>query len=474
MKINLHSIKHLLQTLLLCCLVIPTISQTKGLEESLLKQKAAAYTFAGKFDSAFYFGKQLVSKFPNTNNYLLLGSIYEIKKEPTNADIYYEKAIKSSDKNTFHVYSDLAYVAHRRGELSKMFTYTHRSLELDLDQPELHYFIGSIYDSLGQSDSANYHFTKAYSLDSNNTEYLKKMYTIYYKKGFVRESLFFLERVTQLDTLDHKSKITLANGFAEVEDYKKAIFFLNYPISKNWANDSDYYALSKCYLNLGDTINGIISLEKAISLLIIPKIIYYDELIHIYASLGQYGKMLEIFQEGARKGIYSFQQWMDSYKEKVDTMSHIYLNLEQGNPATHLFDLGKLYFAINDYQNCLKVLNDYQLIGGMQTDTLFALISSCNFNLNRNSEAKNYIEKAINLSPLNEDYKLLLLLILYKLKNYQEVINISRNFSVKNRELTIQKNEMDNYLLFKSYNALGLSKEAAVYHKAFQEQNNNR
>ncbi|MEO6722834.1 MAG: hypothetical protein ABIN67_20875 [Ferruginibacter sp.] len=473
MKIEMCLVKQLVYTVLGTYLAQPAICQVSRPEEPLLKQKTAAYTFANKLDSALLFCKILVAKFPGTENYLFLGSVYEIKKDIANADIYYEKAIKSSGDNASKVYSSLAYVSFRRGKFSKAFRYGNMSLGLLPQQPELHYFIGNVYDSLANEDSASYHYSKAYQLDTNNTEYLRKMYNLYYKEGYVRESLTYLEKVINIDVFDGQSKLALANGFIELDEYNKAIKLLKDQIDINAMTDSGYFALAKCYLNLGDTLNGIISLKKAISFSYKPNVAYYDELSHVYADLGQYGAMLEIYQEGSKKGFYNYQQWIQSYKEKLDTMTRIYQVIEQGNANAHLFNLGNLYFAINDFRNCLKVLTDYKLANGKQTDSFFCLLSICYMNLNKNTEAKIYIQEAIKLSPANEVFRALLTLILYRLKSYQEIIDISKNFPTKNKDIAVFTNAVDNYLLFKAYYALGFSKEAAVCHKVFQEQNGN-
>lgn len=450
-------------------LSMPAMAQPQNDEETLLTQKTAAYSFANKLDLALDNANALVKKFPKTENFLVLASTYELRKDFVNADKYYKTALQSAGDNAAAVYHDLSFVMYRRKDVKNAIAYAHESLARKANQDSLHYFLATIYDSLKNIDSANWHYTRAYQLNNNNTDYLKEMYRIHYSNGMVRESLPYLEKVVILDTSDRQTKITLATGYVELDEYKKAVPLLQIPVGDSTAADSIYYMLAKCNLELGDSLTAVLNVEKAILLSKAPDIKHYDMLLEIYAAQGQYNNMLRVYEEGDKKGFAPYKQWISDYRESVDTMRIIYKDMDNGDVAPKLYLLGKLYLQINDFANSLKVLADFETVGGALTDSLYSLRAVADLNLNHMAEAKTNIEEAIRLAPANEDYRMLLMLIEYRLKNYQSVVNLSKQRQAKTGAKTYEHKETEDYLLYKSYQAMGNGKEAAGYHKSYQQ-----
>lgn len=469
MKKILYQNMHFIAAAAFLFLSWPVMAQPQNDEETLLKQKTAAYTYANKLDQALTNASALVKQYPKTENYLVLASTYEIRKEFDNADKYYYMALQSAGDKAAAVYHDLSFVMLRRNDLNAAIAYAHECLVRNPQQDSLHYFLATIYRSQDKIDSANYHYTRAYELNNNNTDYLKEMYALNYINGMVRESLPYLEKVVAIDTTDRQTRITLASGYIELEEYRKAIPLLQIPFGDSTAADSMYYMLAKCNIELGDSLNAVLNLEKAIMLSKTPDFKHYDMLVQVYAAQGQFNNMLKVYEEGEKKGFKNYRQWIAEYRESVDTMRIIYKHISEGEVAPKLFLLGKLYLKINDFRNSLQVLGDFETVGGALTDSLYSLRALANMNLNHMAEAKTNIEEAIRLAPANEDYRLLLMLIQYRLKNYQEVVNLAKQRQGMITVKVNQHKEVEHYLLFRSYQAMGMRQEAAGHHKSFQQ-----
>jgi tetratricopeptide (TPR) repeat protein len=454
-------------TLLACGFFMVAPAQGITTDEASLKQRAAAYVTGRKLDSALYFSKKLSELYPTAGNYLLTGSVYELRNDKTNADKLYSKAIDVAGKELYKVYSDLGLVMLKRKDTAKAMSYEYASLGLFSSQPGVHYFLGGLHEVRNTVDSAHYHFTQAWLLDSTNSVYLKKMYAITYPAGNVATALRYLEKALAMDSTDKEARSTLVYGYLEVDAFDKALVLLKKQMSDTLAGNVDYFNLARCYLNLGDTANGIPALQQAIALSAAVNTTYYDELVNVLAAQGQHKNMLEVYVAGAAAGMEGYQQWLAAYGEAITEMKRIYKYMDATNTTTSLYQLGKLYLSVQDYTNSLKVLQDYQTAGGQPSDSLFSLLAVGYLSLNHYAQAREAIDKALVISPGNEDYQLLLLSILYRMKDYKEVIA-----AIDGTQVLQQKGKKDGdaplrrYLLFKSHWALGHVKEAALYHAA--------
>lgn len=441
------------------------LAQSISPEEVELKQKAAAYVTGRKLDSALYFSKKLVAQYPGAGNHLLTGSVYELRNDKVNADKSYNKAVEVAGKDLYKVYSDLGLVMLKRMDTVKAIEYEHASLSLNEAQADVHYFLGGLHEVRHAIDSANYHFTQAWRQDSTNTIYLQKMYAIAYAAGDMAAALPYLEKAVAIDGRDEQARNTLVYGYLEIDAFSKALGLLNQKIADTLAGAVDYFNQARCYLNLGDTTNGLSALRQAIAFSVQVNNTYYDELVQVLAAQGQHKQLVTVYEAGAAAGIEAYQAWLRGYQEAVTGMDSIYKGIQGSNAATSLFQLGKLYISIQDYTNSLKVLQDYQAAGGAQHDSLYSLLAISYVSLNKYAQAKESIEKALALAPANEDYKLLLLSILYRLQDFSGVISTIGDIQVLQQKDGRKEEAAMGYLLFKSHWGLGHVREAAAYHK---------
>lgn len=454
-----------LSLLLICSSCMVVRAQNAPSEEAALKQKAAAYVTGRKLDSALYFSKKLIDQYPTAGNHLLAGSVYEIRKDRVNADKSYNKAVEVAGKDLYKVYSDLGLVMLKRTDTVKAIEYENASLSLNREQPDVHYFLGGLYEVRNATDSANYHFTQAWRQDSTNTVYLQKMYAIAYAGGDMAIALPYLEKAVAIDGKDERARTTLVYGYLEIDAFAKALGLLNKKIADTLAGDVDYFNLARCYLNLGDTANGVSALRQAIVFSPQVNSTYYEELVQVLAALGQHKELLTVYTAGAAAGMEAYQAWLRGYQEAVASMDSIYKGIQADNATTSLFQLGKLYISIQDFTNSLKVLQDYQAAGGVLHDSLYSLLAISYVSLNKYAQAKESIEKALALTPSNEDYKMLLLSILYRLKDYEGVISTIGGIQALRQKDGRREEATMGYLLFKSHYGLGRVREAAAYHK---------
>lgn len=454
----------MLLTVLLCAL------QSSAQNEQDLKQRTAAYLFAGKYDEALQPATQLVAKFPGTENFMILGSVYEIKNDTINANLQYAKAIKGAGDDLYKVYADLCYIAYRRKHMVQAISYGEQSIKLQPNQPEQHYFLGVLYEAREQESAAREHFRQALEQDPDNTTYLKRMYVISYREGNVREAVGYLEKAVAKDSTDQEGRLSLVNGLMELDDYAKALALLRLPIADSIGGSRIWFAQAQCYFQLGDTLNGLTSLEKSFYPSYKQEEAGYQEAANIYAALRQYGKYLEIMQRGAAAGFKSFQKWIADYREATGEMRVIYREIGKGNAADNLYRLGKLYAAIDDYPNSLKLFQDYLSAGGVHTDSVWMYQAVGYFRLGSYREALQAIETALSLAPGNEDYAALRTVILYKMKDYGRMLGASKDLTTADVKGALKTSDTNNYLLFKASNALNRPKESAYWHRRFQQQ----
>lgn len=473
MKLISLSLRTLFSICIICLHVFTAQAQTT--EESL-RQKAAAYIISNKKDSALYFSNRLAEQFPSTENFLVKGSVHEIRGELRQADAAYVRALSMAGDDAYKVYADLGAIALRRNDTVQAISYTVQSLRLNNRQPDIHYFLANLYGVSNKPDSAFHHQARAYELDSINIEYIKRMYRVQYENGNIAEAIRLLEKAAAMDTTDLDIKRMLASSLLETDQFSKTLD-VERSIPTDSLRHSDHFIAARSHLHLNDTTEAIHALQNAITAArdtLQP--LYYDELVQVYASLGQYRHMLDVYVKGEAAGIGDYKLWLDEYRLAADTIKTIYDNLPNSDLLTSLSHLGRLYVSVRDYVSALKVFNDYKEAEGKMTDSIYALISIANFLLKRYSEARTAIENALQISPGNEDYKALHLSILYQMRDHRGVIaNAGRQDQLRTLKQDKKANDLSDiseYFLFKSYYALGDLKQASLHHRAFMRVRN--
>ncbi|MDB5229657.1 MAG: hypothetical protein JWN76_462 [Chitinophagaceae bacterium] len=431
-------------------LLIFSIRADSQTEIQSLQYRIIMTSMSAKYDSAIYYAQKLTAIEPSARNYLLQGSVFELKKDYATADHFYQKAVNIAGTNQADIYSALAYVYYNRKNLDKAITYSMQSLKVDNNQPSLHYFVGSVFELLQNKDSAKSHFNKAYQADTLKELYAQKLYNLGYEEGEYTDQELYLKKLIALGNNTLNYQATLAGIYMQQDEYGKAAAILNEILRKS-QSDSVYFSLGQCYMELNLGKEAIKCFKKAIMFSAVVNKQYYDALVDAYAFISRPDSVITTYNEGASKGIVSYQQWLIN-NGGINT-----LNI----PAANQNDFSKINELLfrRDYRRAILLLNDYKEKKVTPKNEFYPMMAAAQFGLRNFNEAKMYITRAIELEPLKEDYQLLYIATLEKLRDYNELIKEAN----KLQGLSNTGPDFNRFILWKSYIGLKDWKQAVIY-----------
>ena len=205
-----------------------------------------------------------------------------------------------------------------------------------------------------------------------------------------------MEKAVNIDPtyFDCLGKIYLNAG-----NYDKAIEFLNKAIENNPKNANAYYLLGQYFSNIGKHELAIENVEKAIN--IDNK--YFDVLGKIYLNAGNNDEAIEF----ANKAIENNPKNALAY----DVLGHAFLNtgkhelaIENTEKAANIdnkyFDcLGQAYMRGRKYEKAIEVLNKAIENNPINANAYNILGSIFSDRLNNYTEAINYFNKSLEITP---------------------------------------------------------------------------
>ncbi len=396
----------------------------------------------------------------------LLATLYESKKDTINANAYFFKALGAPGADSGHIYYLLSMTYYHRDNILTAKDQLVTALHYDPSQAQWHFILGKFYDYLKNKDSAISCYQDAYNLEPENLNYIQAMYSAFRNKGMIRESLPLLEKWAKIDSTTLQSRLTLAVQWIDLDSFTKAASLLRL-LNKDFpANDSIYYNLAICALELGDSVTGLQTLRQAINLSPHANAQYYDLLINVYEAEGQLDQMLATIQQAAQKGLSNYVTWLNVYetsRRETKRVDSILTHDTKPEQLKDLFLLATLSLFQKDDANTLNRIKEYLQWGGLLTDSLLYIKCIAELGLGHLSGAKTSIQEAIKISPSNSEYKALFATILYRSKNYNELTQILQNLSPGGNTLFDAKDQ--DALLFKSYTLLGdTGKALQFYH----------
>ncbi len=164
-------------------LILPAFSQEEISEEQknaeIVEFFRASYNL-GKYEEAYKIIEQIDAKYYDTNTLLLLGNIYDIKNDTTNAINYYKKAILVDEKN-HKAYYNLALSYSKIKKYYLAIENYKQALKIKKDFASAHYNLGCTYLELKEYKKAKKSFINATFYNPNQRKYFYNLaYT--YKK----------------------------------------------------------------------------------------------------------------------------------------------------------------------------------------------------------------------------------------------------------------------------------------------------
>ena len=433
-----------------------SFAQSSLATDTIYRFAVAGYLSVGKVDSAIYAANQLNAQNPANQKELLLGTLYEIKNDTVSANRYYSQALANPSANPARIYHMMGMAAYRRGQTTSARDYVLRSLQYDSSQDGEYFLLGRLYTQLEDGDNAQASYLHAWRLNNHQAVYAQALFSAYQGQGKVRSSLPYLKQWASPRTASVQSRIALATQYMGLDSFAAARPLLQSLLQSAPRNDTLWYDLAVCSLELQDTAAALTALQQAIGLSAVPAHLYYDRLIAVYEAKGQQDRLLTTFRQGASKGFADYAQWLAQYDSSwMETRVILPLlpAASRAQQVQYFHELARQALARKDDIQALAWLAEYQGQRGKMTDSLWEMKAAAELNLGYAQQARQDIEEALRITPGDATGTLLLTGILYRQRDYGQLTQTL--LSMNQARVVAMPPGNRNALLFKAYTQLG-------------------
>jgi len=155
---------------------------------------------------------------------------------------------------------------------------------------------------------ASQNFTKAYQLQPSNNEVIKELTTLSFNNHQFQKAIELVEKCSSCADGDR----ILGMSYYHMEDYAKAVNFLQKAIAKNDKDAEAAYTLGRTYLELENEKSAIPQFQKAIEI-DATKNGWMYELALIYYSQSNYKNALKYFNMAAENGYNKTNDFYENY-----------------------------------------------------------------------------------------------------------------------------------------------------------------
>ena len=139
---------------------------------------------------------------------------------------------------------------------------------------------GKVNIEMHRVDAAQSNFMKANELQPDNAVVIKELATLYFNSRQFEKAISLAEKCKGCD--DGERIIAMGNYY--LEDYAKAIIWLQKAIQKNPKDAEATYTLGRCYLEIEDTKNAVLQYQKALALDPTKNVWMYELALQLYNS----------------------------------------------------------------------------------------------------------------------------------------------------------------------------------------------
>lgn len=129
---------------------------------------------------------------------------------------------------------------------------------------QLYFERGILLDRLEEDSLALIDYKKAISLDSNRAEYYSAIGDMLFEHKDLDGSVLWLERALKVNPEDKTAHLKLAKMFLYVEEYNKALTEINTVLRQDVYHPEGYYLKGMVYKSLSDTNKAISSFMTAL------------------------------------------------------------------------------------------------------------------------------------------------------------------------------------------------------------------
>lgn len=279
-------------------------------------------------------------------------------------------------------------------------------IKSDPDNARLYFERGIMLDGMDADTLALADYKKAISLDSTRSEYYSAIGDMFFEHKDIEGSTKWLEKALALNPKDKRAHLKLAKMFLYIEEYNKAFAEINTVLRQDVYNAEGYYLKGMVYKNLKDTAMAISSFHTAIQS--DPE--YREAIIQLGIMYGMKGdpialqfydrafKMdtLNVFPLYAR-GVFfqdkgSYEQAKDEYRNTI---------MHDRYYANAYYNMGYIYLQQDSLE---KALRQYDILTNINLQDPEAYFNRglCYENMGRKAEAIADYKQAL---VFDENYK---------------------------------------------------------------------
>jgi len=165
-----------------------------------------------------------------------------------------------------------------------------KAIHLNQNYTEAFIENGRVNQDMRKVDAAMANFTRAYELQPGNNEVVKELSSLYFNNRQFQKAIDLAQKCTSCPEADR----ILGMSYYNLEDFGKAVNFLQKAIIKNDRDAESAYTLGRTYLELENEKNAIPQFQRAIELEPLRNVWMY-ELGLIYYSQDNYKSALKYF-----------------------------------------------------------------------------------------------------------------------------------------------------------------------------------
>ena len=175
----------------------------------------------------------------------------------------YDRRIISDDRALAHYHNNKGVENLQAGRTSAAFANLRRALELDSTFSPAWSNLGVLYRRQGLSPHAEASFLQALVMNPEEYVAVSNLANLYVARGDELRAAYFEDRATRHRMRNPYFRLGLARQAFLRRDYEEAIDHLEYAVRRREWEDSFYFLMDLCYLQLGDEEQARTWLEKA-------------------------------------------------------------------------------------------------------------------------------------------------------------------------------------------------------------------
>ena len=178
--------------------------------------------------------------------FLCLPACFLFSQNIDSAQFYFKKGIEEKEARLF-------------AGAAKNFD---KAIQFNQNYPEAYIENGKVNLEMRKVDAAMSNYAKAYQLQPGNNEVAKELSSLYFNNRQFQKAIDLVQKCTNCPDADR----VLGMSYYNLEDYAKAVIFLQKAISKNDKDAEAAYTLGRTYLELENEKNAITAISKCHSI----------------------------------------------------------------------------------------------------------------------------------------------------------------------------------------------------------------